>query len=84
MISALNEITHPHTNYLQLGNSKPKRLKAYRALFDAHMDHPLSTSIHASTNGNYVLGDNRFQQQIARELGCRVTPGKPGRPEKWN
>ena len=30
----------------------------------------------------YALGSNRFQEQIANELGRRVTPGRSGRPRK--
>jgi len=33
-----------------------------------------------STNGNYVLGDTRFAEQIADALGMRVSRGKAGRP----
>jgi putative transposase len=36
--------------------------------------------IRQSTNGNYVLGDARFAEQIADALGRRVLPGRAGRP----
>ncbi len=32
------------------------------------------------TNGNFVLGDERFQARMGKALGQRVVRGKPGRP----
>jgi len=55
---------------------------AYRALFKAHLDEPVVTEIHQATNGNYVLGSPRFQDEIAAMLKRRVTPGKTGRPAR--
>ena len=36
--------------------------------------------IRAATNGNYVLGNTRFKEEIAHMLKRRVTKGKAGRP----
>lgn len=36
--------------------------------------------IRQATNGNYVLGNQRFQDEIAATLKRRVTSGKTGRP----
>jgi putative transposase len=38
--------------------------------------------IRKATNGNFVLGNQRFAEQIATALARRVTPGKGGRPRK--
>jgi putative transposase len=38
--------------------------------------------IRRATNGNFSLGNPRFTEEIAIMLGCRVTPGKAGRPCK--
>ncbi|RLA42986.1 MAG: hypothetical protein DRR06_13160, partial [Gammaproteobacteria bacterium] len=38
--------------------------------------------IGASTNGNFVLGDHRFKEDISKTPGRRVIPGKAGRPVK--
>ena len=35
--------------------------------------------IREATNGNYALGDRRFQAEIEQALGRRVTKGKAGR-----
>jgi hypothetical protein len=37
--------------------------------------------IREATNGNYALGDRRFQAEIEQALGRRVTKGKAGRPK---
>jgi putative transposase len=39
-------------------------------------------AIRHATNGGFVLGNQRFEEAIARALGRRVTRGKPGRPRK--
>jgi hypothetical protein len=36
--------------------------------------------IRSTTNGNYVLGSVRFQQEIEKMLGRRVVKGNAGRP----
>ena len=72
----------PHPEYRRLGQSEFERQTAYQSLFRAHLDPDTLKAIRTATNGNYVLGDNRFQEYIARMLNRRVTPGKSGRPCK--
>jgi hypothetical protein len=38
--------------------------------------------IRAATNGGFVLGAARLHEQIAAQLGRRVTPGQAGRPPR--
>ena len=38
--------------------------------------------IRAATNGNFVLGDNRFAAEIEQALGRRAKRGAPGRPRQ--
>ncbi len=45
-------------------------------------DQPVDDEIRAATNGNYMLGKKRYQEQIAQALERRVTRGKAGRPAK--
>lgn len=42
----------------------------------------LLAEIRTATNGNYVLGTARVQEEISRMLGRRVTKGGAGRPSK--
>ena len=71
-----------HDMYKRLGRSSDSRREAYRGLFKAHTDDRMLDSIRTATNGNYVLGTTRFQEEIAQMLGRRVVKGKAGRPAK--
>lgn len=75
-----NSLIQPHDMYKRLGRSADTRREAYRGLFKAHMDDRLLVDIRTATNGNYVLGTTRFQEEIGLMLGRRVTKGKAGRP----
>ncbi len=55
---------------------------AYHGLFKAHVDEEVLDDIRVSTNGNYVLGNERFKDEISGILKRRVVPGKAGRPTK--
>ena len=75
-------IVWPHERYLALGADPETRRSAYRDLFRYELEPGLVDEIHMATNGNFVLGESGFADQIARALGRRVQPGKPGRPRK--
>jgi putative transposase len=77
-----NALLTSHQEYRRLGKADAERREAYRALFRAHVDAALTDEIRDATNGNFVLGDERFQGQIAQALGRRVTRGKAGRPSQ--
>jgi putative transposase len=77
-----NPLLTPHPEYLGLGLSDRERQAAYRALFRTHLDPETLENIRNATNGNYVLGSSRFQQEISAMLQRRVTPGRSGRPVK--
>ncbi len=70
----------PHAEYLRLGRDGDERRQVYRALFRAHVDEGLTDEIRDATNGNFVLGGQRFREQIATALGRRVVRGKAERP----
>lgn len=75
-----NALLTPHDLYNRLGKSAASRQEAYRGLFKAHMDEDMLDQIRNATNGNYVLGSTRFQEEIGRMLGRRVIKGRAGRP----
>ncbi len=77
----INTMIQPHPLLLQLGLDSSAQQKAYRALFQAH-DPQIADQIRQATNGNFVLGNTRFVQQITEALGRRVTPAASGRPPK--
>ncbi len=71
----------PHGEYNGLNRDPQARRHAYRQLFRAHMDSKLIDEIRAATNGNFVLGNDRFKNEVAGMLERRVVAGKPGRPK---
>jgi REP-associated tyrosine transposase len=75
-----NPLISPHCEYKSLGRTTSERRNAYRELFSAHIDPERIAEIRAATNGNYVLGNTRFAEEIAHMLKRRVTKGKAGRP----
>lgn len=72
----------PDPLYKALGGTEEARQAAYRELFRYQLEPGLVDEIRSATNGNYVLGNSRFQQEIAATLRQRVTRGKAGRPIK--
>lgn len=79
-----NTLITPHPLYLQLSGNKENRLTIYRDLFKAHLDQSAIENVRQATNGNYVLGNERFKNEIAQMLNRRVSPGTTGRPGKQN
>ena len=77
-----NPVITPHAQYLSLADSWSARHKAYCALFGSHMESSLVDEIRHATNGNYVLGNSRFKEEIALMLERRASPLKAGRPVK--
>lgn len=77
-----NKLITPHMQFLRLGSGYSERQQYYRSLFTAHIDPEYVTKIRNATNGNYVLGNDRFVEQIEQALRRRVSPGKRGRPRK--
>ena len=74
-----NPLIIPHLEYECLGRTAPERRTAYRQLISAHIDPEYIAEIRAATNGNYVLGNDRFKDEISRIRKRRITPGKAGR-----
>ncbi|MDN5864933.1 MAG: transposase [Gammaproteobacteria bacterium] len=75
-----SELLTPHSLYKRLGVGAKERQRAYRDLFRYQLDSGLVDQIRKATNGNYALGSERFEQEVATMLRRRVTPGKSGRP----
>ena len=51
-------------------------------MFESHINEKIVNEIRDATNGNFVLGNKRFQEVIEMMLGRRVVKGKAGRPWK--
>ena len=77
-----SQILTPHSIYLLLGKTIDERQTAYGALFNLFLEPDIIDNIRRVTNGNFALGSDRFQDEIAHALNRRVKPGAAGRPRK--
>jgi putative transposase len=75
-------ILSPHECRTALGATAAERCAAYREIVGGGLDEMVLDEIRRATNGGFVLGNPRFEAEIARTLGRRVTRGSPGRPSK--
>ena len=82
--SGTDYLLTPHPEYLRLGSTAQERQEAYRSLFKTHLEPEQIRAIRDATNGNFVLGNKRFEQDIAHMLKRRVTPARSGRPTRKN
>ena len=69
----------PQREYLRLDRDETARRAAYRELFKAPMQAETVDAIRLATNGNFGLGNQRFQKQIEAALGRRAERRYPGR-----
>lgn len=69
-----------HSAYERLGSTDASRAQVYRDLFERQLEPKSIEEIRQATNGNYVLGTEKFQSEVANALNCRTRPGKSGRP----
>ncbi|MGD8206909.1 MAG: transposase [Thiohalocapsa sp.] len=81
-LGAHDPVVTMHPLLAALGASGPQRQAAYRALFAEKLDQELLERIRGAVNSGFVLGNERFEQQIAEMLGRRTWRGAPGRPRK--
>ena len=75
-------VLSPHPVYLDLGRIEDERHAVYRELFRFHLEPGIIDNIRKATNGNFVSGNSRFQNEISQVLGRRVKPALAGRPRK--
>jgi putative transposase len=80
----LSGLISPHVIYERLGLDDSTGQSAYRELFRYQLEPKLVDEIRQATNGNYVLGNTEFVQQIEKALDKRVSPDKAGRPRVEN
>ena len=76
-----DEIILPHEQYRSLAKDKEQRCYQYRELFRNQIDDNLLHEIRDSINHEWLLGDDRFKDDVEYTLQRRVRPGKPGRPK---
>ena len=79
-LGKLSNLIVPHDEYQRLALDQNGRLEAYRGLFKAHLDEEVVGQIRNATNGNFALGNERFQREIESALWRRARRGQAGRP----
>ena len=76
------ELITPHDAYTALGKTKEKRLKNYRTLFRGRMAEKTLKEIRDATHKGWVLGSERFIQQIEQTTGRTAKPRPRGGDRK--
>lgn len=68
----------PHDLYVRLGPNATGRCQAYRSLFKLALDPATVDNIRENTNKAWVLGNERFRQQIENLLERQAAPKPRG------
>jgi len=76
------KLCKPHKVYEALGSSQLERLRAYRALFDGHINENDLNCIRSACNKGLALGNDKFKREIEFLSGRRVTELRRGRKSK--
>ena len=69
-----------HPIYTAMGRTKATRCENYKSLFKAHIDNDQLKSIRAAWQTGTPLGDDIFQDKVARKLKTKVGQARRGRP----
>ena len=72
----------PHIVYRRLGKDDAARRVAYRQLFKCALSQETLSAIRDATNKAWLLGDERFQRKIQKQLDRRVTQKPRGGDRK--
>jgi putative transposase len=73
-VGKCDSLIQPHQRYLDLDKSPTARQAAYRDLFRAHIDEKTLTEIRHATQKGWVLGNDRFKDEIEYLLKRRARP----------
>jgi putative transposase len=77
-----NDLITPHERYLALDKDDEARRSAYRALFDCHIDMREIREIREATNKSWVLGSDRFKDEIEALTARQAKPKAKGGDRK--
>jgi len=72
----------PHACYKALGKKKADRVIYYQGLFKELIPDYTLQEIRDAINKAWVLGDNKFKEQIAKQTGRRTSPMQRGGDRK--
>jgi putative transposase len=71
-------LVEPHDLYLRLGTTQETRQQTYRELFKLHIREATLMGIREATNKAWVLGNDRFKQEIEAMTTRQVSPKARG------
>lgn len=74
----------PHPMYESLGRSHQARQQAYRAMFSQAPEPEQICELRAAVQTGTPLGNERFREEIADTLQCKVGQPRRGRPARRN
>ena len=67
-----------HPEFAALAEEDQARHRAYRGLFEQHLDEALLAAIRDATNTGYPLASDRFKTRVLEPLGWKTAPVRPG------
>ncbi len=73
-----NRLIRDHALYMALAKTDKGRQAAYKALFESHIDPRVLSAIRETTHNGWVLGNERFKDEIEANLQRRVRPSPRG------
>jgi putative transposase len=76
------ELITPHEVYERLAKTDKTRQKRYRALCEKELSDYSLEEIRSSVNRAWVLGSQKFKNEVALETGSRVEPTQRGGERK--
>ena len=77
-----NPLITPHRQYLRLASADATRQSAYRQLFRARIPETDLEFIREATNKAWIMGANRFQTKISKQIDRPVTSSGHGGDRK--
>ena len=81
-LGVADALVTPNPIYHALAAPGTARFAAYRGLFESELNADRLQRLRECTNGGFVLGSSKFEQQVASMVGGRTWRGAPGRPRK--
>ena len=75
-----DDLVSPHALYLALGVDGSMRRASYRELFTTHLSRDVVHQIQNALDFSMPLGNDRFREEIERELGRSIGQARRGRP----
>lgn len=80
-LAEVNPLIRPHNCYFTLGHKLEERCHAYRALFRHQIPDEDIHAIRKASQRNFPLGNDRFKQEIEKNLQRQIGRLKRGRPK---